>query len=608
MKKISSKKFFYIFFMTTFAYIFTVFMNYPGIQAADATMVANWKFNQSTGTTVSDSSGKSNTGTINGTPNWVPGVEGNSLEFNGVNNYVTCSNSTSLNVKGNISIEAWIKTTSYEVQICAKYGGGANPPGYALRIMNGRLSFWCGPSNGTWYSSTGLVNDGNWHYVAVTGDGTNGAFYIDGKPSGNFPFTAIRDNAGSKLYLGCYEGMGCFLGKLDEVTLWNRALTATEISSHYQALIQYFPAIAISAGDNQSYMLRADGTLWGCGYSLYGIGDGTGIGHSLPLQVINLNNVSQVAAGWSYAVALKSDGTIWAWGGNLFGQLGDGTKTARTSPVQVSVLTNNDIIAVAALYSHSMALKNDGTVWAWGFNDLGKLGNGTVNNTTTPVQVIQTDGSPFTGIIAISAGQSCSLALKSNGTVWAWGSNSNGELGDPSRSWSSYPVQVVQSNGQPLTGVIAISAGDRYALALKNDGTVWAWGYNYYGQLGDGTATQRKNPVQVIQSNGQPLTGITSIAAGVSHNLALKDDGTVWTWGANDYGQLGNGNTTGSYYPVQVIRSNGQPFTGVAAISTGIFHSMARKSDGTVWIWGYNIRGQLGDNTTVNSATPVQTL
>ena len=291
-----------------------------------------------------------------------------------------------------------------------------------------------------------------------------------------------------------------------------------------------------------------------------------------------------------------------AWGYNQYGQLGDGTYTHRNTPVGVSNLKG--IQALAAGEVHSLALMEDGTVWAWGANTSGQLGNEADGHgwSNTPMQV-----SNLSGVKALAAGSEHSLVLKEDGTVWAWGNNSYGQLGNAAAGYgSSTPVQV--SN---LSGVKAIAASDEHNLALKEDGTVWAWGKNNYGQLGDGTTTNRTTPVQVrnapltkkrskVSGTLNNLSGVTAIAAGGTHSLALMEDGTVRAWGYNERGQLGNGTTTSSKTPVTV-----RNLSGVKAISGGWAHSLALKQDGTVWTWGNNYDGQLGDGTTTNRTTPV---
>lgn len=311
------------------------------------------------------------------------------------------------------------------------------------------------------------------------------------------------------------------------------------------------------------------------------------------LMLIGRSNVStaqSIAAGGWHSLTICSDSTVKTFGENATGELGDGTTTDRNAPVSAIGLTG--IIGVSGggdqLEAHSLALKSNGTVWSWGSNIYGGLGNGTTTNTMVPGQVLV-----ITGATAISAGGWHSAALKSDGTVWTWGWNTDGQLGDGTMVDKSVPLQV-----PGLTGVTAISAGTYHMLALKSDGTVWAWGDNISGQIGDGSTTDRVSPVQVTG-----LTGVVKIAAGRFFSLAVKSDGTVWTWGENLYGQLGNGTTTDSPVPVQV-----SGLTGItsATAATGAFHCMAVKNDGTIWSWGRNTYGNLGDGSVINRSAPVQ--
>ena len=303
---------------------------------------------------------------------------------------------------------------------------------------------------------------------------------------------------------------------------------------------------------------------------------------------VGISSASAIAGGRYHSLALKPDGTIWAWGYNAYGQLGDGTTINRSNAVQVSGL--NGVIAVSGGIQDSLALTSDGTVWAWGFNAYGELGNGTnsgYNPNPTPVQV-----SGLNGVVAIADGGS-GLALKSDGTVWAWGYNGSGQLGDGTTTNHYTPVQV-----SGLNGVIAVSGGDGTSLALKSDGTVWAWGVNDFGQLGDGTEDYNSHPVPVQVSG---LDGVVAIDGTFDHSLALKSDGTVWAWGYNGYGQLGDGTIIDRYTPVHVNGLN-----GVVAVAGGLDYSLALKPDGTVWSWGYNGYGELGDGTTSERNSPVQ--
>jgi hypothetical protein len=243
---------------------------------------------------------------------------------------------------------------------------------------------------------------------------------------------------------------------------------------------------------------------------------------------------------------------------------------------------------VAAGAYHSLAVKTNGTVWAWGYNYSGQLGDNTTVQRKAPVQV-----SGLSDVTHVAAGVSHSLALKTNGTVWAWGENWECQLGDGTRGPNRLtPVQV-----SGLSGVTNVAAGAYHSLAVKTNGTVWAWGYNGYGQLGNNTTASTSTPVQV-----SGLSNVIAVAAGDSHSLAVKTNGTVWAWGNNWYGQLGNNTRYDhKYTPIQV-----SGLSNVTAVAAGQCHSLAVKTDGTVWAWGFNGNGQLGDNSTVQKNAPVQ--
>ena len=377
--------------------------------------------------------------------------------------------------------------------------------------------------------------------------------------------------------------------------------------------------VGISAGDLHTKYLKSDGTLWGTGNNSDGqLGDGTTTNRTNPVQVVDsggapITGVSMVSAGGSHTVYLKADGTVMTVGANGSGQLGDGTTTDRSNPVQVVHSASTpipfpqiSIKATAAGYYHTVNLKSDGTVWAVGKNSSGQLGDGTTTNRPIPVQVVDSGGNPLTGVVGISASEAHTTYLKSDGTVWATGKNQYGQLGDGTTTDRSNPVQVMDAGGSPITGVVGIAAGGNHTTFLKSDGTVWAAGRNDYGQLGDGTTTERLNPMQVVDAGGSPLTGVEGISAGANHTMCLKSDGTVWAVGLNNAGQLGDGSNVNRSNPVQVVDAGGSSLNGVVRIAMGQYHSTYLKSDGTVWAAGRNYYGQLGDGTTVTRNNAVQ--
>lgn len=335
----------------------------------------------------------------------------------------------------------------------------------------------------------------------------------------------------------------------------------------------------ISAGNNHTVVLKFDGSVWAAGLNASGqLGDNSLTEHILLAGVNNLGSgsgVVTVRCGGSHSLALMSDGTVSAWGENGSGQIGNNSLTDQKVPLAVSGL--NNVTAIAGGGGHSLALIADGTLKAWGENADGQIG---INNTIDQKVPVVVTG--VNSVTRIAAGGNHSLALLINGTVQAWGDNSNGQLGDNSLTDRRTAVPV-----QGLTSVADIKGGGLHSLALLSDGTVRAWGDNLNGQLGDGTTTDRLTPVPVTISAGVNLSGVKAIAAGANHSLALLNDGTVYAWGDNTKGQLGDG-TSGT------DRSRAVPVSGltdVMAIAAGSLHSLALKADGSVWIWGYTNYG-----------------
>jgi alpha-tubulin suppressor-like RCC1 family protein len=333
--------------------------------------------------------------------------------------------------------------------------------------------------------------------------------------------------------------------------------------------------------------------LWAWGGNDFGtVGDGTVVSRSSPVQIGQEGNWLSTDMGWYHVLALKSNNTLWAWGRGQDGRLGLGDTVSRSSPTQIGALTN--WTAASAGYSSSLALKSDGTLWAWGSGTGGKIGDGSTIDRLSPVQV-----GALTTWTQISSGAYNSFAIKTDGTLWAWGYNF-GHLGTNNQVSRSSPVQI-----GALTNWSFVASGARTTSAIKTDNTLWIWGVNNFGQLGDGTVVNRSSPVQIGALTNWQQSSCGGQYTSDSFCVAVKTDGTLWAWGANNFGQLAQDNTTRRSSPVQVGALTTWASASAGATG-GVGVAAAIKTDKTLWTWGRNSFGSLGDNTVVYRSSPVQ--
>jgi alpha-tubulin suppressor-like RCC1 family protein len=367
-------------------------------------------------------------------------------------------------------------------------------------------------------------------------------------------------------------------------------------------------------------MVASDLTVRCWGHNASGeVGDGTITRRTSPTQVLvapggaAFGDVAQVAEGVNQTCAVRNDGTVWCWGANESGQLGDGTIVERHNPVQVHGAGNVGGLASAKRVvtgdDHGCALRTDGTVLCWGANCAGDLGDGSGAQSAAPVQVKGVDGVGFlTNLVDLVSGGSpassaCdhTCALRNDGAVFCWGANSNGQLGDGSSTDRSTPVEVQDALGGNLANAVELAGMYQTTCARITDGTVQCWGRNNKGQIGDNTTADRLRATLVQASAGVTFSGATRLSAGGEHACVQKGDRTMWCWGSNNNGQLGTGDLTDRPFPTQVKASATTSFTNVvepALDSVGHEGTCARKTDGSVWCWGLNSQGQLGDGTT----------
>ncbi|MCL2609009.1 MAG: hypothetical protein FWD94_03790 [Treponema sp.] len=332
--------------------------------------------------------------------------------------------------------------------------------------------------------------------------------------------------------------------------------------------------------------IASNGTLWTWGSNDRGqLGNGTTTGRDLPARIDMKTSWASVSVGEAHTAAIRTDGSLWSWGWNSKGQLGDGTTTSRNVPAQVG--TAKDWVMVSAGKENTAAIRKDGTLWVWGSSANGYLGNGGGREQHEPVRV-----GTATDWAYVSAGANHIAAIRKDRSLWAWGLNSKGQIGDGTATTRNVPTLIGDA-----TNWASVSAGELHTVAVQTDGSLWSWGSNEHGQLGDGTTTNRNVPVKI-----GPLYTWTSASARGNHTVGTRTDGSLWSWGLNGSGQLGINTVDRKTSPEQIK----EPKDNWRSVVAGQAHTAAIQADGSLWTWGNNQNGQLGDGTRLRRTVPAQ--
>ena len=550
-------------------------------------------------------------------------------------------------------------------QFAQVFAGGVGSFSYAIKA-DGTLWSW-GPVNGTGSlgdtNSTGRptptqigtatnwleVSPGTTHCLGLRTDGTLWAWgsNTNGQIGDNtiLSRTAPVQIGSGFSWTAIGAGQSFSAAVRSDGTLWTWGINSNGqlgINSTTQSLVPVQVGSdadwsRVACGTFHLVALKTNGQIWSCGQGTSGqLGNGSSIQSLTLVQSGSDTDWDMISAGTSFTMARKTNGTLWAWGSNTSGQLGDGTTNTRNTPAQTG--SDSDWTAISAGGSTAAGLKPDGSVWIWGSNASGLFNNDTVGVSrltpgrlslrtgwatirlgSTHVCLLHSDGDVWTagdalgftgtspraltrgsagigaGITAITGSSGTFHALRNNGTLWAWGNN-GGSIGDGTTTARYSLVQVGTAADWQQVSSGGNSTFSSSTLAVKTNGTLWAWGGNLNNILGDGTTTTRSSPVQIGTA-----TNWKQVSVGSSHSMAVRTDGTLWGWGLNSSNQLGDGTTTLRTTPVQI-----GSVTTWKAVACGGSHTLALRTDGTLWGWGSNGSGQIGDGTFFGKNAPVQ--
>jgi alpha-tubulin suppressor-like RCC1 family protein len=452
------------------------------------------------------------------------------------------------------------------------------------------LNFPDNPTPGQQYTDP---NNLIWEFNGVVWTPITGAVGISGF-SGTSGYSGYSGTSGYSGINGIsgFSGTGSAISASDEGNLLTNTVSSFNFVGTNVVATNVGGAVTLTIDPPIVYINSA----WSWGYNSVGqLGDNTIVSRSSPVSVVGgYTDWCQVSGGYRHSVAVRTNGTAWAWGDGGAGRLGDNTTVSKSSPVIV-IGGFTDWCQVSAGDDLSLGVRQNGTAWGWGCNDVGQLGDGTGTGRSSPVSVV----GGFTDWCQIATNTNAalphSLAVRQNGTAWAWGNNSCGKLGDGTTTVRSSPVSVIGG----FTDWRQVSAGMCQSFGLRQNGTLWSWGYGGTGVLGDGSTAAKSSPVSVIGG----FTDWCQVSAGCLHAIAVRTNGTAWAWGFNQCGQLGNNNYgfSDNTSPVSVIGG----FTNWCQVSGGGKHSLGVRQNGTAWGWGAGSNGQLGTNNATNRSSPV---
>jgi alpha-tubulin suppressor-like RCC1 family protein len=370
------------------------------------------------------------------------------------------------------------------------------------------------------------------------------------------------------------------------ITYAGRLIYVSDENRYYHAVDGYW----LNNLSSKVFKYASEIQAWGgnpCGV----LGTNSIVSLSSPVSIVGgFTDWCNVSAGRCHSLGVRQNGTAWAWGNGAEGRLGDNTVTNKSSPVSV-VGGFTDWCQVSGGFYHSLGVRCNGSAWAWGAAVFGILGDNTTVSKSSPVSVV----GGFTDWCQISASSSHSLGVRQNGTAWAWGRALYGRLGDNTAVDKSSPVSVVGD----FTDWCQLSAGHQHSLGVRQNGTAWAWGRNSAGTLGSNNIVSRSSPVSVVGG----FTDWCQVSAGYNHSLAVRQNGTAWAWGYNTCSKLGDNTLVSSSKssPVSVVGG----FTDWCQVSAGHQHSLGVRQNGTAWAWGAGAFGRLGENATANHCSPV---